>query len=78
MNTNKISQQTQDLLETISVTTDCLHGNVKYISDLCVKLRTEIMLTLGAIERAVHICSDESVSIAKTNKQLISNLAKGV
>lgn len=77
-NNQSLSQQTQDLLETIHVTSGDLSENIKYITDLISKFRIEVTLTLGAIERAASICVDEAASIVETNKQLISNLNKGV
>ena len=75
---NKLSQQTQDLLETISITAGDLNSNAKYISDLISKLRLEVTLTLGAMERAINLCVCESENIAKVNQQLIRNLQEGV
>ena len=69
-NNQSLSQQTQDLLETINVTSGDLSGNIKYIVGLISKFRIEVTLTLGAI--------DEAASIMETNKQLCSNLSTEV
>jgi hypothetical protein len=75
-NNQSLSQQTQDLLETINVTSGDLSGNIKYIVGLISKFRIEVTLTLGAIERSASMCVDEAASIMETNKHRQNSIRK--